>query len=314
MDSQGFNTGDYNSEFEYDSEIERKRAKRSDLAHVGKKKKIKKPHQSEVTEEYNRDEGRKDRFHILSLDAYDRHKKFINDYLQYYGGSMKQFERDASRDRTDHDVIKEHHQFLWEDEDGKADTWESRLAKKYYDKLFKEYCICDLSRYKENKVALRWRIESEVFSGKGQFACGNKKCQETDDLKSWEVNFGYVERDQKKNALVKIRLCPDCSRKLNYHHKKREAKAKRKSSAEDVIPGTKCPKTDDTNAGVREGAAEVKRETDGSSSTEDSPATSSTKKLADLDKDEDLWKNPVQPAEEVSKEDEFEDYFTDMFL
>jgi len=27
-----------------------------------------------------------------------------------------------------------------------------RLAKKYYDKLFKEYCIADLSHYKENKV------------------------------------------------------------------------------------------------------------------------------------------------------------------
>ena len=29
---------------------------------------------------------------------------------------------------------------------------EKELAKKYYDKLFKEYCIADLSRYKENKV------------------------------------------------------------------------------------------------------------------------------------------------------------------
>lgn len=82
---------------------------------------------------------------------------------------------------------------------------EKRLAKKYYDKLFKEYCISDLSRYKENKVtdkkvlftakpmritssyliwlslgksfwqcyypklqvALRWRIEKEVIEGKG---------------------------------------------------------------------------------------------------------------------------------------------------
>jgi hypothetical protein len=26
------------------------------------------------------------------------------------------------------------------------------LAKKYYEKLFREYCISDLSRYKENKV------------------------------------------------------------------------------------------------------------------------------------------------------------------
>lgn len=29
---------------------------------------------------------------------------------------------------------------------------EKELAKKYYDKLFKEYCIADLSRFKENKV------------------------------------------------------------------------------------------------------------------------------------------------------------------
>lgn len=34
------------------------------------------------------------------------------------------------------------------------DSREKRLAKKYYDKLFKEYCIADLSRYKENKVCL----------------------------------------------------------------------------------------------------------------------------------------------------------------
>ena len=35
------------------------------------------------------------------------------------------------------------------------------LAKKYYDKLFKEYCISDLSRYKENKVSF---MEDVVFS------------------------------------------------------------------------------------------------------------------------------------------------------
>ena len=29
---------------------------------------------------------------------------------------------------------------------------EKAMAKKYYDKLFKEYCLADLSRYKENKV------------------------------------------------------------------------------------------------------------------------------------------------------------------
>ena len=52
-------------------------------------------------------------------------------------------------DKTD--VIREKHRFLW-DEDDTPESWEATLAKKYYDKLFKEYCICDLSRYKENKA------------------------------------------------------------------------------------------------------------------------------------------------------------------
>jgi Folate-sensitive fragile site protein Fra10Ac1. len=48
-------------------------------------------------------------------------------------------------------VIRENHRFLWDDDDT-PESWEAKLAKKYYDKLFKEYCICDLSKYKENKV------------------------------------------------------------------------------------------------------------------------------------------------------------------
>ncbi|MRC57046.1 hypothetical protein GH877_30870, partial [Bacillus thuringiensis] len=67
-----------------------------------------------------------------------------------------------SRDRTDIDVIRENHQFLWEEDDDSDGSWEKNLAKKYYDKLFKEYCIVDLSCYKENKVAMRWRVEKEV--------------------------------------------------------------------------------------------------------------------------------------------------------
>jgi len=71
-----------------------------------------------------------------------------------------------SKDKTDADVITENHQFLWEeDENDAAKTWEQKLAKKYWDKLFKEYAICDLTRYKENKIAMRWRIEKEVKFG-----------------------------------------------------------------------------------------------------------------------------------------------------
>ena len=56
-----------------------------------------------------------------------------------------------SKDKRDFDVIKENHQFLWEEDDA-VDTWGKQIAKKYHDKLFKEYCICDLRKYKENKV------------------------------------------------------------------------------------------------------------------------------------------------------------------
>lgn len=56
-----------------------------------------------------------------------------------------------TRDKTDWDVIRENHQFLWEENDS-IETWGKKIAKKYYDKLFKEYCICDLSRYKDGQV------------------------------------------------------------------------------------------------------------------------------------------------------------------
>lgn len=171
-----------------------------------------------LSEERDKEEWRARRFHYLSMDAYSRHKALVNQYLLATGRGIEQFKRPTDQDQNDYHVLKEQHQFLWE---GEVDTWEKRLAKAYYDKLFKEYTISDLSRYKENKIALRWRTEAEVLSGKGQFVCGSKHCLERDELESWEVNFAYVEQGENKNALVKLRLCPGCSRKLNYHHKKK---------------------------------------------------------------------------------------------
>lgn len=140
-------------------------------------------------------------FNFKTMNSYEIHKAIINTYVLKKPGDTALLTRDTSRDKRDVDVIKENHRFLWNEE---PDTWEEKLAKKYYDKLFKEYCICDLTLFKENKVALRWRTEQEVVVGKGQFSCGNKKCNENDNLRTWEVNFGYYENDEKKNALVKL--------------------------------------------------------------------------------------------------------------
>ena len=40
--------------------------------------------------------------------------------------------------------------------------WEQRIAKKYWDKLFKEYAICDLTFYKSTSIALK-RRQTNIF-------------------------------------------------------------------------------------------------------------------------------------------------------
>lgn len=117
--------------------------------------------------------------------------------------------------------------FVRSETDEEEVTWEQRVAKKYYDKLFKEYAICELKYYKEGRIALRWRTEKEVVVGKGQFICASTRCDSTSGLASWEVNFGYMEDGEKKNELVKVRLCAHCSDKLNYKVKKRLAKKRK---------------------------------------------------------------------------------------
>lgn len=40
----------------------------------------------------------------------------------------------------------------------------------------------------------------------GQFICGNKKCDEVKDLKSYEVNFAYAEAGAAKQARLSFCL------------------------------------------------------------------------------------------------------------
>lgn len=305
--SQIHYAGGYGSEFEYDSEAERKKQKYKDLVPKKKKTTDGVAHKRELEDEYSKEEGKAQRFQILSMDAYTRHKKFVNDYIRYYCGSKDHFQRDTSHDKTDMDVIRENHRFLWTEDDESDETWEKKLAKKYYDKLFKEYCITDLSRYKENKVAMRWRIEKEVIDGKGQFICGNKKCKESEGLRSWEVNFAYMEHGEKKNALVKLRLCPDCSYKLNYHHRKKEIlpKSKKKKEKESSHSSTKRRKHEEYDKELSPHRTE---------SAETSTHETDKSKKMDPEEEKSIWSGPAKITEDKSREEEFDDYFEDMFL
>ncbi|XP_020574737.1 protein FRA10AC1 [Phalaenopsis equestris] len=164
--------------------------------------------------------------HVRGLNALDRHKRFMNDYVQFYGNAKKS---DGSFPvKTDEDTIKEGYRFIIPEEDDMESTWEKRLVKRYYDKLFKEYCIADMSQYKKGKIGLRWRTEKEVISGKGQFSCGSRHCDEKDGLGSYEVNFSYVEAGESKQALVKLVACKRCAEKLVYKkHKEKEKQLKK---------------------------------------------------------------------------------------
>ncbi|XP_020683608.2 protein FRA10AC1 isoform X2 [Dendrobium catenatum] len=168
--------------------------------------------------------------HIRGLNAYDRHKRFMKDYVQFYGDA-----KDSDKSfpvKTDHDTIKEGYRFIVSEEDDMESTWEKRLVKRYYDKLFKEYCIADMSQYKKGKIGLRWRTEKEVISGKGQFICGNRHCDEKDGLGSYEVNFSYIEAEENKQALVKLVACKRCAEKLVYNRNKEKEKLLKRDQEE----------------------------------------------------------------------------------
>ncbi|CAJ0565766.1 unnamed protein product, partial [Mesorhabditis spiculigera] len=239
---------------------------------------------------------------LAMLDAYQRHKEIINLYYLYHPGANRHlFERDTTRDRTDYDVLKDNHKFLWnaEDEAQTSKDWEKRLAKRYYDKLFKEYCIVDLSQYKHGKIGMRWRTEPEVKEGKGQFKCGSRKCEHFDSLTSWEVNFKYVEDGQRKDALVKVRLCPECSDKLNYVSKKK--KVEKTNRLDRWRAGSKSKKSDPSpKREPTEGEGEASSESAGSSSAQAKTAG-------------EIWSAPQQAETERTVEHEIDDFLNDIF-
>nr|CAG4643592.1 EOG090X0H59 [Ilyocryptus agilis] len=305
------NTGGYDSSYEGDEEEVKRKKKKENLA----VKDVPKHHQGKLVsktvfaDEYAQEARRSMQSQLRGLTAYDRHKMLINQYYLSIPGGASIFRRDLSKDKRDFDIIRENHQFLW-DEDDVVDTWGKQIAKKYYDKLFKEYCVCDLRRYKENKVGIRWRIEKEVVAGKGQFNCGELNCSENENLRTWEVNFGYVEHGKKKNSLVKIRLCGECSRKLNYHHQRKEVTRKKKSKKDkDVTQRSRR----------KEGRDEKEKSTDDEAEVPDKLEKKSTSETANTKSEEpststDIWRESQQTVEEKSREEEFEEYLNDLFL
>jgi protein FRA10AC1 len=122
---------------------------------------------------------------------------------------------------SDVESLKAGHQFIRSDEEDakKLNEYNVRIARKYYNNLYREYAIIDLSRCDEGKIGLRWRTEQEVISGKGVEICASKRCEEVQDVLTFEVPFQYTENGESKLELVKVNLCKDCAKKLRKYKK-----------------------------------------------------------------------------------------------
>eukprot|EP00983_Pelagomonas_calceolata_P035787 1120044-Pelagomonas_calceolata.AAC.1 len=253
------------------------------------------------------------------------------------------------------------------DQDDAEDTLAARLAQKYYSRLFKEYCIADLSRYRESKLGLRWRSQKEVVAGKGHFSCGAKGCDAKDGLVSYEVNFAYQEAGREKQlvkhsknpalaplklhqhlstfsqpnqtvfgfttwqALVKLRVCPECAFKLNYRKEKQFRKAQAKA-----LPSKKEAKRGRAADGDGAPSSKAARYTDAASEQgEDKeyvvppPCRSGHyeeqvqqqqqqqqqwQQQPNLPADNSVWENKAPVEEVVNLDEELDTYFDGAFL
>lgn len=69
-------------------------------------------------------------------------------------------------------ILLKHHQFIRDESDDDMDasklSWEDKVSLSWYNKLFREYAVCDLTQCKTGAIALRWRTEEEVLQRAGE--------------------------------------------------------------------------------------------------------------------------------------------------
>ena len=144
-------------------------------------------------------------------------------------------------------------------------------------------------------------------------------------LSSYEVNFAYEEAGQRKQALVKLRVCPQCAFKLNYRKEKQFQKARalagpppppqqgqQAGGAGGAVVGGKRLRAQDL---LDEGVLGAEEES-GREGLVPPPAklaaAAPAEQVATLPGDDTVWE--VRPTQEATAEEEFDKYLDDMFM
>ena len=96
--------------------------------------------------------------------------------------------------------------------------------------LVRRFASIDLKHYKTKRIALRWRTAEEVVNAVGEDTCGSLRCAyhnplpdrlvaegaQMPPLQAFELPFTYTEAGETKTALVKVKVCNRCSKKLLF--------------------------------------------------------------------------------------------------
>ena len=104
-----------------------------------------------------------------AASAYARHLQAASAYVSYYGGTVPT----PAKYKSERDILEDHHQFIRTDEE--TDTEEKRIAKSYYDKLFKEFAMIELARWREKQV-------SSPFISTSRFYYANTGMADCDEM------------------------------------------------------------------------------------------------------------------------------------
>ena len=160
-----------------------------------------------------------DRADFARLSPRARHAALLDAHDRFHGANARRARgeatRDAPRARGYGDALAREHRFVRDDEEDerRGDAWAVRLARRYHEKLYKAYAVFDATT-RDGETGARWRTAAEVRAGKGQFTCGEKRCETSDGLASFECVFAYDEGGVRKKAMMKVRACARCAEKL----------------------------------------------------------------------------------------------------
>jgi protein FRA10AC1 len=101
-------------------------------------------------------------------------------------------------------------------------------------------------------------------------------------------------------------LCPDCSYKLNYHHKKKEVTRRKLKKPK------KAKKKKRKREERSESAESDEKSSEGEQFKEEAKPSTSTETAEPSGAD--IWREAQQVVEEISRDAEFEEYLQDLFL